>query len=157
MSLDYSFDMATELSLELFAREVVDVAREFGLVEAAVTPEQIVSDGAKTTLGTWLKVYAPAPPPWAPEVTELGITATVSISFELYKHDKLEEQKDDFVRIVGRLLRRVPGDAVLTGMENHWLVRRGDELDVSEVDYLWPPHRLAELPEPYRRMTHVYG
>jgi ribosomal protein S10 len=136
MSLDYDLEMATMLSLEQFAREVVNVAQQLGLVEAAVTPEQIVSDGTTTTLGTWVKV---------------------SISFELYKHDKLEEQKDDFVRVVGRLLRRVPGDTVLTGMENYWLVRRGDELDVSEVDCRWPPHRLAELPEPYRRMTHVYG
>jgi hypothetical protein len=83
MSLDYDLEMATALSLDQFAREAVDVARELSLVEAVVAPEQIVSDGATTALGTWVKVYAPAPPPWAPEVIELGITATLSISFEL--------------------------------------------------------------------------
>jgi hypothetical protein len=106
MSLDYDLELATTLSLRQFAREAVDIGRELGLFDAAVTAGQIVTDGATTPLGTWVKVYAPTPPPWPPEVTEPGITTTV----QLYKHDRINEQMDDVARVTARMLEWLADD-----------------------------------------------
>jgi hypothetical protein len=156
MSLDYSFDMATALSPEEFAREVLDLGHVSGVFDNSVTPELITTDGAVTARKAWTRVYEPKPEPWWPEVTELGITTTVGLVFELYKHDGISEQMDDVVRLSARMLERLTGDAILTGLDVLWLVRKDGILDVNENPDIWTPERLAELPQPYRRHTHSY-
>ncbi|WP_328606175.1 hypothetical protein OG943_40445 [Amycolatopsis sp. NBC_00345] len=110
MSLDYRFNLATALSPEEFAREVLGLGAVSGMFDGSVTPELITTDGAVTARKAWTRAY---------------------------KHDAINEQMDDVVRLSARMLERLSDDAILTG------------LDV--------PERLAELPEPYRRVTHNYG
>jgi hypothetical protein len=157
MSLDYDVEIATPLSLAQVARELLEVARPLGLFDASVTPEQVVRDGAMTNLHTWIKVYKRSPQPWNPVVTDLGIKPTVGIEFQLHKHDKILEQQDDMVRLASGLLERIPGDALLSGLDVIWLVRRDGDLSINERDDIWPPHCLASIHLPYRRATHTYA
>jgi hypothetical protein len=156
MSLDYSLQMATALPPDQFACEALGVAQAFELLDASVTAEQLCSDGATTSHRTWTRVAARRPRAWAPSVTELGIVVTVSWAFELYKHDGISEQMDDVVRLSARMLERLTDDAILTGLDVLWLVRKDGILDVNENPDIWTPERLAELPQPYRRHTHSY-
>ncbi|MFG1642133.1 SitI3 family protein [Amycolatopsis sp. NPDC049252] len=157
MAIAYDLELATALSPERVARRLLDVARREQLFDAPVTPEQIRQDGAVTQLRTWIRVYERHPAAWAPVVTELGITPTVAAGFSLYKHDKIAEQQDDMIRLVAGLLKDVPGDALLSGMDTIWLLRRNSDLTVNEQDDIWPPRRLAALPQLYRRATQTFA
>src|SRR5436309_1731532 len=147
MAVSYDLEMATALSPDQVARELLDAARLLGLFDASVTAEQILRDGAVTPLRTWIRIYERRPAAWAPVVTDLGITPTVAAGFGLYKHDKIPEQQDDMIRLVAALLERIPGDALLSGMDTIWLLRRNGDLTANEQDDSWPPHRLALLPQ----------
>ena len=155
MALDYNVQIATPLSPAQVAHELLEVARPLKLFDASVTSERLIEDGAVTNLQTWIKVNRRRPQPWAPVITDLGITPTVGIGFQLYKHDKIAEQQDDMVRMASGLLERVSGDALLSGMEQIWLLRRDGDLSVNETDDIWPPNRLAAIHQPYRRATHT--
>jgi len=157
MALSYDLEMATALSPDQVARELLDAARPVGLFDASVTAEQILREGAVTPLRTWIRIYERKPAAWAPVVTDLGITPTVAAGFSLYKHDKISDQQDDMIRLVSGLLDRIPGDALLSGMDTIWLLRRNGDLTVNEQDDIWPPRRLAALLQPYRRATHTYA
>ncbi len=63
------------------------------------------------------------------------------------------------IRLVSGLLDRFPDDDVILHFqfEEVWLLRRGNELSVSEDDELWPPHRLAMLNGSYDRVTHSFS
>jgi hypothetical protein len=157
MAISYDLEMATSSSLEQVARALLDVGRPLELFEESVTPEQISRDGAVTPLRTWVRVYERNPAPWSPLVTDFGITPTVAIGFSIYKHERIPEQQDDLVRLATGLLDKVTGDAVLSGMETIWLMRRAGELSVNERDDLWSEHRLATLHQPYRRDTLAFA
>jgi hypothetical protein len=153
MAISYDLDMATPMPVAQVARELADAVRTSGLseAEAPVAPEHLLGEGAITALGTWLQVYDPRPEPWEPVITDLGITPTASAGFRLNKEGDLPGQQDDMIRLVCRLLDRVPGDAVLANVDRIWLLRRNGDLSVSDDPDLWPPQRLAAVPQPYRR------
>ncbi len=158
MAISFSLNLATPSPAAQVARELHDIARAFGLFDASVTPERVLDEGAATVLGTWIRVREAKPRPWNPVVNDLGFTPTVSIAFRLGKRDELDHQQDDMIRMVSRLLDRVPGDAVLhLDFEHIWLLRRGGDLSLNERDDLWPPHRLAALSQRYRRATHTFS
>ncbi|MEU4249561.1 SitI3 family protein [Amycolatopsis sp. NPDC026612] len=151
MAISYDLEMGTSSSLEQVALALLDVGRPLGLFEEAVTPAQLTRDGAVTPLRTWIRVYERTPAPWAPVVTDFGITPTVAIGFGIHKHDKIPEQQDDLVRLSAGLLDRITGDALLSGMDTLWLMRRGGELILNARDDIWPERRLAVVHQPYRR------
>ncbi|MGW4521180.1 SitI3 family protein [Amycolatopsis sp. NPDC004378] len=157
MAISYDLEMATTSSPEQVARELLNVGRPLALFDASVSPEQVLRDGAVTTLRTWVRVYERKPAPWAPVVTDFGITPTVAVGFSLYKHAKVSEQQDDMVRLVSGLLDRIKGDAVLSGMDVIWLMRRNGELTLNERDDIWPAHRLATVHQVYRRETKSFS
>lgn len=157
MAISYDLEMATSSSPEQVARELLTVGRPLELFDASVTPEQVFRDGAVTPLRTWVRVYERRSAPWAPIVTDFGITPTVAIGFSLYKHDKIPEQQDDMVRLVSGLLGRIAGDAVFSGMDVIWLMRRKGELTLNERDDIWPTHRLAAVHQAYRRETQSFS
>lgn len=157
MAISYDLEMATALSPEQVARKLLDAARPWELFDASVTSEQILHDGAVTPLRTWIRIYERKPAAWAPMVTDLGVTPTVAAGFSLYKNDRISEQQDDMIRLASGLLERVPGDALLSGLDTIWLLRRNGDLTVNEQDDIWPPRRLAALQQPYRRATHTFS
>ncbi|NBH05351.1 SitI3 family protein [Amycolatopsis sp. SID8362] len=157
MAISYDLEMATSSSPEQVARELITVGRSLELFDASVTPEQVSSDGAVIPLHTWVRVYERRPAAWAPIVTDFGITPTVAVGFSLYKHDKIPEQQDAMVRVVAGLLERVTGDAVFSGMDVIWLMRRKGELNLNERDDIWPTHRLGSVHQAYRRETKAFA
>ncbi len=157
MAISYDLDMATPLTAAQVARELYDAAQSIGLFDVSITAERVLNEGAVTGLGTWIRVYEPRPQPWNSVITDLGFTPTASVAFRLNKEGDISHQQDDMIRLVSGLLDRVDGDAVLQGLDNIWLLRRGDDLSVSERADLWPPHRLAALSRPYRRATHTFS
>ncbi|MFD9062449.1 SitI3 family protein [Kitasatospora purpeofusca] len=158
MSISHSFNLATPLSVAEVADVLDDVARGAGLFDSTTAAADLLTDGVVTGYGTWIRVFAPNPRPWNPLVTDLRITPTVSVAFQLDKTTDLSGQEDDVVRVVAGLLDRVPGDAVLQyHYEVVWLLRRGGRLSLNERDDLWPPDRLAVAPRPFTRETHVFS
>lgn len=157
MAISYDLEMATSSSLEQVARELLTVGRPSDLFDASVTPDQVAHDGAVTPLRTWTRVYERKPAAWAPIVTDFGIAPTVAIGFSIYKHDMIPEQQDDMVRLVSGLLDRIAGDAVFSGMDVIWLMRRNGELTLNERDDIWPGHRLAVMHQAYRRETQSFS
>ncbi|GDY34086.1 SitI3 family protein [Gandjariella thermophila] len=158
MAIVYYLDMATPFTAEQVALELYDSAQTIGLFDESVTVEKILKEGAVTKLWTWIKVTGIQPQPWNVIITDLGFTPTVSVAFRRNNQEKTSQQEDDMVRIVDRLLVRVPGDLVLHwDFEEIWLLRRGGELTVSEDDDIWPPERLAVLTQPYHRATHTFS
>lgn len=158
MAITYNLDIATPAPAAEVARVLHDVARLTGLFDETVTPQRVLDEGAATRFGTWIRVTATAPQPWHPVVTDLGFTPTVAVAFRLDKESRIPDQQDDVVRLTSGLLGRIPGDAVLhRELEDIWLLRRGDQVSVSERDDLWPPQRLAALPHPYTRATHTFS
>ena len=157
MAISYDLEMATSSSPKQVARELLTVGRPLELFDASATPDQVSHDGAVTPLRTWVRVYERKPATWAPIVTDFGITPTVAIGFSLYKHNKIAEQQDDMVRLVSGLLDRITGDAVLSGMDIIWLMRRNGELTLNERGDIWPEHRLAAVRQAYRRETKSFS
>jgi hypothetical protein len=157
MAISYDLEMATSSSPEQVARELLTVGRSLELFDASVTPGQVSRDGAVTPLRTWIRVYERQPAAWAPIVTDFGITPTVAVGFSLYKHDKIPEQQDAMVGLVSGLLERITGDAVFSGMDVIWLMRRNGELTLNERDDIWPEHRLAAVHQAYRRETKAFA
>ncbi len=157
MALSYDLDLATSSSPEQVARAVLDVGRPSGLFQGAATPEQLSTDGAVTPLKTWVRVYERTAAPWSPLVTDFGITPTVAVGFGIYKHERIPEQQDDLVRVATGLLDRVTGDAMLSGMDTIWLIRRDGELILNDRADIWPEHRLATVRLPYRRKALAFS
>ncbi|MGW3964356.1 SitI3 family protein [Amycolatopsis sp. NPDC005003] len=157
MAISYDLEIATSSSPKQVARALLDFARPSELFEGSVTPEQVSRDGAVTPLRMWVRVYERSPAPWSPVVTDFGITPTVAIGFSIYKHERIPEQQDDLVRLAAGVLNRVAGDAVLSGMDTIWLMRRDGELILNERDDIWPEHRLATLRRPYRRKALAFS
>lgn len=71
--------------------------------------------------------------------------------FRLDTDDQLLEQEDDFIALVGQILARLPGDAIMSGLDVLWLGRKNGVLDVNEANDFWTPERLALLPQPCNR------
>ncbi|WP_103353942.1 SitI3 family protein [Amycolatopsis sp. CA-128772] len=157
MAISYDLEMATSSSPEQVAHALLDVGRPLALFAASVTPDQVCRDGAVTPLRTWVRVYERNAAPWSPLVTDFGISPTVAIGFSIYKHDHIPQQQDDLVRLTTGLLDSVTGDAVLSGMDIIWLMRRNGELTLNERDDVWLERRLATLHQPYRRETLAYA
>ena len=158
MAISYDLDMATPSPAAEVARELHAVARAAGLLDASVTPELIVDEGAVTGHGTWIRVGEETPRPWNAVITDLGFTPTVSVTFRLGKTHDMPGQQDDMARLVSGLLTRVSGDAVLhRDFEDIWLLRRGGDLSLNESPDLWPAQRLAAVSQPYRRATHTFS
>ena len=157
MAISYDLEMVTSSSPEQVARELLTVGRSLELFDASVTPGQVSRDGTVTPLRTWVRVYERRPAAWAPIVTDFGITPTVAVGFSLYKHDKIPEQQDAMVRVVSGLLERINGDAVFSGMDVIWLMRRKGELTLNERDDIWPTHRLGSVHQAYRRETKAFA
>lgn len=96
-------------------------------------------------------MFEARPRPTDTITTSLGFTRTVTVIFRLRKVN-VAAQEDEMVRLTDGLLNGVPGDAVLHWQfETIWLLRRGNDLSVSEQADLWPPNRLATLTQPYSR------
>lgn len=157
MALDYDLDLGTTASASQVAHELRGVAVATGMVDASVTPELILQEGAETARGTWIRVIEANPRPWNAVITDLGFTPTVSVGFRLDKTDPVTAQ-DEMIRLTSGLLDRIPGEAVLHFQyEVIWLVRRGGELSLNERDDLWPANRLASVSQPYQRKTHAFS
>lgn len=158
MSVSYSLDMATEMTVTQVAAQLCDLARAVGLFDASITPELLVEEGAVTTRGLWIRVGEERTPPWHPVITDLGFTPTVSAMFELPRSTEPSDSQDDMIRLVSGMLGRAPGDAVLHfQFEVIWLLRRGTELSLNPRDDLWPPRRLAAVSQPYRRAEYTFA
>jgi hypothetical protein len=157
MAIDFDLEMATPLPGPQVAVELCDVARTFGLFDEAVTPEQILEEGARTRSDLWVRVLDVSPDPRNPVAEDLGFIPTVRVAFRLGKFTDMSAQQDDMIRIVSHLLDRVPGDAVLHFQYEYiWLLRRGGELSLNERSDIWPPQRLAAVRQPYRRATYAF-
>jgi hypothetical protein len=139
------------------ARALIAVAGPLELFAESVTPEQISRDGAATALRAWVRVYERSPAPWSPLTTDFEITPTVAVGFSVCKHDRIPEQQDVLVRLAIGLLDRVTGDAVLSGVEAIWLMRRDGELILNERNDIWSEHRLAKLHQPYQRRALAFS
>lgn len=160
MALDYHLEMATAVSAAEVAGALCEVARPLGLFGAQEIPERVLGDGVVSATGTWIRAggQKPGPRPWDPVISDLGITPTVWVMFRLGKWHDCCDQQDAMIRLVDGLLGRVRGDAVLHFQsEQIWLLRRGDDLSLSEQDDIWPPRRLAAVTRPYRRATHAFA
>ncbi|WP_035846716.1 SitI3 family protein [Kitasatospora azatica] len=155
MSLSYSLELATPLSVDEVAQNLGEAARSLRLFDASVTTELLVGDGAVTAYGTSTYVTPMTPIPWGdPLIGGRTFSPTVSVSFDLGKDGDIIGQQDDMTRLTTELLARTPGDAVLHFQsEDVWLVRLDGELSLNERSEVWPPHRLAMVPGPYRRQT----
>ncbi|WP_380284510.1 SitI3 family protein [Kitasatospora purpeofusca] len=152
MAISHYLDLATRTPLPDVARSVLDAGHVPGLVS------QLLDDGVLTASGTWIRAVDANPRPWSPDVTDLGITATVTVAFRLAKNDDMTGQDDDIIRLVARLLARIDGDAVLKYHgETIWLLRRNGDLSLHERADLWPDRRLAAFADlPHHRRTHTY-
>ena len=155
MAISYGLGLSTDLSAKQFARETTFIGQKLGLYPPDVEPEQLAGSGATTTRNSWSRIRPTHPEPWQPEITELGITTRVRIVFRLDTDDQLLEQENDFIALVGQILTHIPGDAIMSGLDVLWLVRKNGILDVSEADDFWTPERLALLPQPYHRRTYT--
>ena len=71
MSPDYSLDLATDLTPEEVAEEVVKVGQSLAILEKTVTAQRLLV-GSTTTRQTWLQVSPARPQPWHPPVSALG-------------------------------------------------------------------------------------
>ncbi|MDA3626805.1 SitI3 family protein [Saccharopolyspora oryzae] len=158
MAVSYNLDMATPTPVATVAGELHDFARAIGLFDAPVTPEQLLIEGAVSRLGTWIRVVEARPRPQNAVSSDLGFTPAVTVVFRLDKDGEVSDQQDDMIRLVSGLLDRIPGDAVLhSDFDEIWLLRRGDDLSLSEQADLWPPHRLAAVSQRYRHATHTFS
>ena len=158
MAIGYTLEIDTSWSAAAVAAEVLALGRAAGIVSGSDGADALPAD-LETRSGTWVRVQPDAekPEPWAswdPVATTFGLRSTVSISFRLGKSDDLVPQDDDVIRLVTKLLDRVPGDLILWIPESDlvWLLRRGHQLVLSDQDDLWPPHRLNLVTQPYRRV-----
>lgn len=158
MAIVYDLEMATPSSAAQVADQLNDIARATGIFDAPVTAEEILNDGVRTVLGTWVQVFEERPRPWDPVVTDPRITATVSVMFRMNKMAEISDQQDHMIRLVSGLLDSVSGEAVLDFQsEEIWLLRRDGDVFLHEGDDLWPSQRLALLAQPYRRATHTFS
>lgn len=148
MAISSYLEFATPMTAADIAGGAFDIARSHDL---AFTAEAVLADGATTKLGTWIRLSEAKPRPWNPVITDFGFTPTITVVFRFATGDAMYDQDDDMIRMVSGLLGRFPGDAVLTDYDDIWLLRRGGELSISDREDIWPSHRLAILPEPYRR------
>ncbi|MEU1505654.1 SitI3 family protein [Kitasatospora sp. NPDC005748] len=155
MAIAYSLDLVTPLTAAEVAEKLDEIARPQALFGAGEDAGTLVADGAVTARGTWIRVVATKAIPWGdPLIGGRPFGATVSVAFRLDKAADVSAQQDDTVRLTLGLLGQVPGDAALhLDYEDVWLVRQGGELTLSERSDLWPAHRLAAVPAPYRRQT----
>jgi hypothetical protein len=158
MAIDFDLEIATPLPAAQVAAELCDVVRTLGLFDEAVTPEQILKEGVRTRSDLWVRVLDASPDPQDPVAEDLGFIPTVRVAFRLGKSTNMSAQQDDMIRLVFRLLDRVPGDAVLHFQYEYiWLLRRAGELSLNERSDLWQPQRLAAAHQPYRRATYAFN
>jgi hypothetical protein len=140
VSIGYSLELATGTTIAEVLRRVAETA---GSVDGSITADRL-ADGVIIGRGPWVRVLKVSPAPWQVVVTDLGITATVSIAYRLLKDADLAAQEDELVRLTFGVLDVVPGDAVLhRESETIWLLRRGGELSLHESAEVWTPARLA--------------
>lgn len=157
MAIGYTLEIDTFWSADAVAAEVLVLGQAAGIFSSSDAVDGLLA-GVGSRLGTWIRVVPEKEKsePWAswdPVASTFRLRPTVSISFRLGKSDDLVSQDDDVIRLVAKLLERVPGDLILWMPESDsvWLLRRGNELTLSEQDDLWPPHRLDMITQPYRR------
>lgn len=155
MAISYGLGLSTDLSVEQFAREMTLIGQRLGLYPPDLEPEQLAGGGATTTRNSWSRIRPTPPEPWQPEITELGITTRVRMVFRLDTDDQLLEQEHDFIALVGQILAHIPGDAIMSGLDVLWLVRKNGVIDVNEADDFWTPERVALLPQPCNRRTYT--
>ncbi|MFF4401633.1 SitI3 family protein [Streptomyces sp. NPDC001480] len=156
MAIDYDLDCATRSTVDEVAGRLLAIGRGVGVFDGSVTRDGLM-EGTGTRLDTWVRVLRHGPcHPWHPVVAGLGFTPTVTVAFRMAKGVEVSEQQDDMLRLVMPLLAQVDGDAVMHfQFEEVWLLRRNGQLTLNEQDVLWRPQRLALVPGPYRRQTHI--
>jgi hypothetical protein len=158
MAISYDFAIATRSTTAQVARALHDLAQAIGLLSAPVAAESLMTDGAVTAGGTWLRVVETSPAPWNSVVTYLGFNPTLSVAFRLESDSDITSQQDDMIRLVDGLLGQFTGDAVLHfEYEIIWLLRRDGDLSLNDEDDVWPPHRLALMSQPYHRATYHFA
>jgi hypothetical protein len=158
MAIEFTLALRTPLPTAEVASELQQVAQTLGLFDATVTPESLLDEGAETVHGTLIQVIDAYPRPWNPVLEDLGFNPTGTVEFRQDKFTDMSVQDDDMILLTSGLLDRVPGDAVLHFQyEQIWLLRRDNELTLSEDDDIWPPERLAAVHQPYRRATHAFS
>ncbi|MEU5692459.1 SitI3 family protein [Actinosynnema sp. NPDC020468] len=152
MAISYSLEIAAP------AADVARVLRAAGSFAPEVTAETLLTAGAATTDGPWVRVVEPTPKPWHPVITDLGFTPTASVALRLDKSEDVPAQQDSVVRLASAVLVALPGDAVLhRELESIWLLRRAGSVTANEDHELLPPQRLAYLGVPYVRETHAFA
>jgi hypothetical protein len=152
MAISYTLNIAIPLAAEKVAAELYRVALEAGLLVESTDEAKLVDPGVVTASGTWLRVLAEAADARHPVSTALGFSPTIRVAFRFDKFADFDLQGNDMVELVAGLLGQIPGDLVLHfQFETIWLLRRGDELTISDRDDLWPPSRLALLKGAYDR------
>ncbi|MGW6918069.1 SitI3 family protein [Kitasatospora sp. NPDC054939] len=158
MAISYSLELVTAQPVDDVARTFAEAAHALRALDPATGADQLLGDGALTAHGTWVRVVTRKPIPWGdPSIGGRTFTPTVSVAFRLGKEHDAGAQQDDMVRLSLAVLARVPGDAVLhLDSEQVWLVRQDGGLDLSTAADIWPPHRLAAVPAPYRRHDHAF-
>jgi hypothetical protein len=158
MAISFTLDIATSVSAPEVARALHRIGTAAHVFSHSVAAKEILDDGATTRLGTWVRVVEATPRPWHPVITDLGFTPTVSVTFRLDKEGRISDQQDDMIRMTSDLLSEVSGDAVLhQELETIWLLRRDNDVTVSEQEDLWPTPRLAILGSSARRVTHTFA
>ncbi|MFF4566518.1 hypothetical protein [Streptomyces sp. NPDC001435] len=76
MAIEYDLEFATRLSVDEVAMQLAEVGWENGILDASVTGARLVTEGAETGLGTWIRVIEPKPPqPWNAMVRGLVLLA----------------------------------------------------------------------------------
>ncbi|WIX86701.1 SitI3 family protein [Amycolatopsis sp. DG1A-15b] len=85
------------------------------------------------------------------------IVAGASRTRTARRRPRVEALRDDLVRLSGGLLDRITGDALLSGMDTIWLMRRGSELTLNTRGDIWSERRLAALHQPHRRETLTFS
>lgn len=151
MAVTLRFEIAAVTSAdlaELVAREVVQ-RRE---PSDAVTSDALLGEGAVLGVGATCAVREADPTPGATAVSDLGVHPTAVVWWRLFSDHEPGPQMDHVVGVVGSLLARTAGDAVLTmNYDVVLLLRRDGELTVHDDDAYWPAECQALLPEPVQR------
>ena len=151
MALEFTFEISTPHVATDVADVVASAGQAMGLFHQQTGPSQVL-EGATASTGTWIRVREQNTEPWQTIPEVLGIVPTVAVRFRLDKEADITRQQAAIVGLTLDVMGRIAGDAVLhREMETAWLVRKDGSITLNDRDDIWPPERLASVPQPYRR------